>query len=171
MHSSAQHWLLTGALLALGCSDETATAKQAVVATSEASDDTAPAAARAPEPTSLRARLAAEAATRPTGTPTVEEVLAALESAGVSVPERRQFLAATVAARYCAGGRTAKGLAVSVCEYESAEAAKRGRKLSRERFGAAAPARDILINRATTLTLGGEVPAEQKGASEAFAKL
>lgn len=114
----------------------------------------------------LANRLREESGARPDVTPSAESVLAALASAGIEVKDVKQYLAATVHASYCLGGRTAAGLAVAVCEYPDAEAAARGRSYSLERFRAVAPGRDVLLNGENTLTLtippGGGVEARQE---------
>ena len=119
-------------------------------------------AAAAPEMRSLAGRLAYEAAHRPTGTATVEQVLAAAATAGLSVAEPRQYLAMTAGAAYCAGGRTTDGVAVAVCEYPDAAAATRGRAHVERSFAAVA-GRDIVVHGATTVTT--TAPAGVDGAA------
>ncbi len=117
-----------------------------------------------------------EAASRPTGTPRAEDVLAALAAAGIKVPATKQFLGATVGATYCFGGRAESGLGVSVCEYSDEDAAQKGRELSLTKFKDL-PNRTILVNKKTTLTLAAIAAPPAAGdpevskASDVFSKL
>jgi hypothetical protein len=142
----------------------------------------APAAPRAPvkpalpvkAPAPIFARLADEAQRRPDSALRVEAVLAALEKAGIPTGSRRQFLAATVQARYCVGVRTKRGLPVAICEYQDEEAARRGREFSLQRFPTVE--REILVNKGTTVTittagLTGEAREEVKRIAGVFGKL
>ncbi len=127
-----------------------------------------------PEMRTLSGRLAFEAAHRPTGTARVEDVVAALGRAGVALDEPKQYLAATAAASYCAGGHTADGLAVSVCEYADAAAATAGRAHVERRFAALAADRRIVVRGATTLTTTappGVAAATRAAAEQAFQAL
>jgi hypothetical protein len=131
-------------------------------------------AATPPEMRSLAGRLAFEAAHRPTGTATVEQVLAAAATAGLTVDEPRQYLALTAAAAYCAGGRTADGVAVAVCEYPDPAAAARGREHVERAFTAIA-GRDIVVRGATTITTtapaGVDATATRRALATALATL
>jgi hypothetical protein len=125
-------------------------------------------------PPSLMERLAQEGATRPTDTPRAEQVLAALQSAGLVLGEQRQYLGATSGARYCFSARSLRGLQLSVCEFDDAESASRGRgRVLGER---PPPGRTVLLNRATTLLVQPSVDspgaqAEARVAAQTFAKL
>ncbi|HET9450974.1 MAG TPA: hypothetical protein VFO83_08840, partial [Aggregicoccus sp.] len=102
------------------------------------------------EPTlPLLERLAREAAARPTNTPRTEQVLEALQGAGLVLGEQRQYLGATTGARYCYSARSLRGLQLSVCEFEDAASATRGR--GRVLGSRPPPGRTVLLNRATTL--------------------
>ena len=105
-----------------------------------------------PEMRTLSGRLAFEAAHRPTGTARVEDVVATLGRAGVALGDTKQYLAATAAASYCAGGRTADGLAIAICEYADAGAAAAGRAHVERQFAALDAERRIVVRGATTLT-------------------
>lgn len=96
--------------------------------------------------------LAREAKQRPTGTPSAESVLDALEAKGLKLERRRQVLARIVGASFCMTGLFAGGASVSVCEYPDEAAAAKGRDLSLEKFKAL-PNRQIFVNKKTTLTL------------------
>ncbi len=100
----------------------------------------------------LTERLRLEATHRPDASPTVETVVAAFADGGAPVSELKQFLGSTVGASYCAGGATANGVAIAVCEYPSAAAAEEGRAGVIARFPAVTGRRSI-INRSTMLTL------------------
>ncbi len=107
---------------------------------------------------SIGEMLAKELASRPTGTPRVEDAFAAFGAQGV-VAAPKQHLAAPVGARYCVSGTTAAGVAIGVCEYADAAAAAAGRETSTKAFGAV-PNREIHVNKATTLTLLQSVPSD-----------
>ncbi len=125
---------------------------------------------------SIAGRLQHEAANRPTGTIKAEDALAALERAGLALAEGpRQYVGVVAGADYCVGGQTADGLAISVCEYRSPERAQAGKAGIEQRFAALAPVREIVVNRATTLTLTARpdspLASRKRIASQAFATL
>jgi hypothetical protein len=99
----------------------------------------------------IGAQLAAEARARPAGARRAEEVFAALGGAGLKLETPRQYVARTVAASYCLGSRTEAGLAVAVCEYPDAEAARQGRTRMETRFPM--KDREILVVGQDTFTL------------------
>ena len=107
---------------------------------------------------SLAGRLAFEAANRPSGTPRLEALVTAAATAGVEIVDTRQYLGLTAAAAYCAGGRTADGLAVAVCEYPDPAAAAAGRAHVERRFPDVGLSRRIVIRGATTLTTTAHDP-------------
>jgi hypothetical protein len=114
------------------------------------------------EPTlPLMERLAREAAARPEGTPRTEQVLQALQGAGLVLGEQRQYLGATTGARYCYAARTLRGVQLSVCEFGDAASATTGRaRVLGER---PPPGRTVLLNRTTTLLV--QPPAGSPGAA------
>jgi hypothetical protein len=134
-----------------------------------------PRASAAPElPPVLAYRLAQEAQARPAGTPRAEDVLAALQQAGLTLGERQQYLASSSGARYCYGARSQKGLHLSVCEYADAASARAARECVLRALGS--PERAVLLNRATTLqvqrpTGSPDAEAEARTAAQAFQKL
>jgi hypothetical protein len=115
---------------------------------------------RFPGRPSLAQKLQEEAAARPAGALRAEAVLDALGAAGIPITKRQQYLAMVVGAAYCLGGNSPAGTPVSVCEYASEEAAKKGRELSLSRFRVVP--KEIWIRRSTTLTV-----ATQPGAAAA----
>lgn len=125
---------------------------------------------------SISEQLAAEAASRPSGTVTVEEVVAALQAFGDPVLDQRQVLATPVDARYCALLDTRSGLVLSVCEFESPPAAQSGLDVSRSRFDRLIPGRRFALNGSTLLTVtpgeGGETASDPSGSTrQLFAAL
>jgi hypothetical protein len=123
----------------------------------------------------ISGRLAREAASRPTGTPKAEDVLAAIVAAGVPLTDEAQHVASTIGARFCIGAKSPEGLAMSACEYEDEAKAAAGRALSAKTF-AAIEHRDIVVNKKTTLTiLQNPFRAQSQGAHDkavaAFQKL
>ena len=50
-------------------------------------------------------------------------MLDAIDAAGLPLADRKQFLGLTAHASFCAGGTTKDGVGISICEYESADAA------------------------------------------------
>lgn len=152
-----RHSLLAIGLLALvitGCKKDSK-APAAAPPSAAAAPALAPAAAADPADAesmrSIAGRLAYEAAHRPTGTATVEQVVAALGAAGIEVEHVKQYIGLTAAAKYCAGGRSSAGLGIAVCEYDSPAAAAAGRAHVEAAF-ANVPGRQIAIHGATTLT-------------------
>ena len=90
---------------------------------------------------------------RPGAALRAEDVLAALEKrTDARFLEARQHLAQPFRARYCKGAKVAHELAISICEYDDAAAAKAGREVSLRSL-ASIPDRQIAVNGATTLTL------------------
>lgn len=163
----------SAALSAAACSpDERGSVPAAVAAPGPATAAAAPAprpdqvAAAAPAPapsgavTTLAGQLAYEAAHR-AGGQRVEAAFSALAAAGLRLPAPRQYLAAVVGARYCAGGITDDGLAISACEYDSAAAAASGLARAARRFPQLVGTRAVVQHDALSLALssGGRPPA------------
>jgi hypothetical protein len=119
----------------------------------------------------LSARLAREAQARPTGTPRVEEVMAALERGGLTLDRNQQVLASTVGAAYCSSAVTPKGMAVAVCEYPAEDVARRGLEYSHRTFDRLIPGRRLSLNRKTMLTVTGAADADATAATRIFAAL
>ena len=135
-----------------------------------------PAPAAVEGPLTLNERLAREAASRPSGALPAETVAAKLSAAGVPIGALKQVLARPLGARYCALGRTASGLVVSLCEFDDDAQAARGVDLSCKTFDRLIPGRRLAHRRGTllTLTLGAPDPtrlAEGARAEAVFATL
>jgi hypothetical protein len=125
---------------------------------------------------SIGQRLELEKASRMAATPPAEAVLQALGAEGLRLNPERQHMASPIGARYCVGTTSAAGdLALSVCEYETAEAANAGRDSSAKTF-AMIKDREVLVSGTTTLTIlqPSATPAsadEVRRARSAFARL
>jgi hypothetical protein len=105
-----------------------------------------------------------ESASRPTGTIKAEDALAAFRKDGIELETVRQHLGRPYGARYCVGAMSGTAIALSVCEYIDAEAAKAGAELSSKIVLAN---REIQINQATSLTVR---EVEKTPAADAVAK-
>lgn len=124
-----------------------------------------------PPSVSLADRLAFEAAHRTEKSLKVEQVFAALSSAGMPVVDQKQFYAAMADARYCAGGRTADGISIAVCEYETSEAAEAGKRSVEQRFPSV-PGRRITTRFHLTLTTTADpAPVSLAKVEAAFSNL
>lgn len=138
-------------------------------------NDPAPASpAPRPEESTLGGQLSHEAMARPTGAVRSEDLVAALKSHGVTVARTRQVLGKTLHAGYCAIAVTASGLVASVCEYESAAAARAGLADSETRFGKSMPNRRLLTNGKSVLTIANlqdSVADEARTIAATFAAL
>ena len=101
----------------------------------------------------LTGRLAREARGRPRVSPTAEEVLAALDRVGASIPNKQQSLGDTYKANYCLGGYTVDGsFAISACEYADAADAEAGRALSKQILSRVTT-RDVWTHKTDTLAI------------------
>jgi hypothetical protein len=100
----------------------------------------------------LLVQLTREAAARPKGALTVEEVLTRFEKAGLAIARKQQVLALPVQAAYCVVAVTRLGLNMSICEFDTPEHAKAGLALS-ERTFRAVQHRTLAVNGRTMLTL------------------
>lgn len=101
-------------------------------------------------PRSLGNQLVHEAAHRPRGPVTVEIALARFAQVGATLEQVKQYVAKTTRASYCVGGQTREGLAVAVCELESAEAAAASRAFVLHALPDV-PGRRIVVHGAMTL--------------------
>lgn len=138
--------------------------KAAEVATAPTAATTGAQSAAAEEPTGVPgssnmqgvaqvlAAVKQEAATRAQVKVPTDAVFAALQSAGIELGHRKQVYAALVGAQYCEAAG-APGIAVSVCEYRSAEAATKGMAAAGASFKAMAPNVTRTRNDSTVLTV------------------
>jgi hypothetical protein len=118
----------------------------------------------------LQDRLEAEKEQRATDTPKAEEVLAALEKAGLTLTDKKQHVASVYGAMYCLGAKSEGGIGYSVCEYASPEAAKSGRDASEKAFATVAN-RELATNKKTVLTIlqpASKTPQSQDAAKKSF---
>jgi hypothetical protein len=121
------------------------------------------------------AELEREASNRPTGTPSVESVMGAIESAGIKLEPKKQVFGTMNKAHYCVLTKTPANLSMSICEYDDEAQAKAGMKLSQSQ-SKTFPNRVFEINAKTLLTLNlthdsPEVSAERDRVLEVFKKL
>lgn len=132
-----------------------------------------------PEPKYIRSlpeRLRQESSSRPTGTPRAEDLIGALKKNGWTLGNEKQVLGSTVGARFCSVVRSEGGVGLSVCEFDSEQAALQGRDFSQRTFDKVIPNRQLLVNRKTLLTVTRsqktpQVEAEADKAAEIFAGL
>ncbi len=113
----------------------------------------------APQGLSLPERLTAEAQARPAAALRAENIFAAVVQTGVEITERTQYLASSLGAGYCQNAKTKNDLSITVCEFESDEAATKGRAAAL----AAVPVanRRIEVHHATTLQIIEAPPSVQ----------
>jgi len=109
--------------------------------------------------TSLAARMRYEAAHRPEAGPHAEQVLDAIDANGLTVLQRRQYLGVAVHARYCAGGTTKDGLAISICEYATPADAARGKTYADRQFAAISDAQRAARGNALITIVGARPEA------------
>lgn len=148
--------LFVAALGACSRSTPSEGAPAAPAATAAAPADEPPAARTM---NTLAGQLAHEAEHRISGR-RVEDAFAALARAGLAVPQPRQYLALVAAARYCAGGTAASGLAVSACEYGSEQEARDGVARTERKYPQLVATRSVLIvgNLSVALSDAGRPP-------------
>lgn len=99
------------------------------------------------------ARLRYESEHRPHTAVSADAVFDALARAGITLDARRQYAGFTMKASYCAGGRTADGVAVAVCEYPTSEAADAGKAYMDREFSALGTTARRMAHGATVLTV------------------
>ncbi len=169
-------WVGRGAVLALlacvaGCRGDGAPRPRIDrVRTAEAAAPPPPAAS----PATLAERLGAELAARPRGALTLDGLVAQIGHRGLVLARTRQVLAAPIGARYCAAALTAEGLGLSVCEFDSADAALAARAFSKTQFDALVPDRRLYVNGQSLLTLAQvrpELEAESQTIAATFAAM
>jgi len=121
----------------------------------------------------LAARMHDESARRPPVDVTADEVFAALTARGIALASTKQVLAATAAASYCALGVTDDSIAVAVCEYATADAARAGKQLLESRYGKLVPDAVRALNGTTLVTVanGARSPARRDQVLATFRSL
>jgi hypothetical protein len=128
-------------------------------------------AAPAPTPLSpgadLMSQLAAEAAHRPAGTTTIEQLVAALGEKGIALASFQQSIARTHGASYCGNVRSAQ-LYVFICEYPGAGQLAAGTPLTEAVFRGV-PDHSLLTTRNTSVMLQALTPAGAAQAQQASA--
>ena len=122
------------------------------------------------------AQMEKEKTSRTGAKPTVEEVLAAIGKAGVTFDESKQVVAKTAGARYCVLSQDDKsGLKVVVCEYSSAEEAKRLEQVLIEKYQKLAPTRTFVLKGSTSVQIvdreDSPLPDARRRIDEALATL
>lgn len=108
---------------------------------------------------SIPQRFESEAQHRPAHAVRSEAVVGALKKAGLSVTKQSQHLAGPFLAAYCLGIKVGES-DMSVCEYNDADTASKGREASLKSFGT--NGREIFRNGQTTLTV--RAPMNDEGA-------
>lgn len=139
--------LVWGFVLALSGCTKAAPPAERTAPSSSSRHATAPI---AENPRDIAALFKVEADNRPGGTPRAEDAFEAFRRAGLEVHEQRQHLGRPYGARYCVGAKSGVSLALSVCEYVDAEAARSGVEASRK---ISLAHREIRLKRATSLTV------------------
>lgn len=141
--------LLIALLLLVGCAKQREEAAARTVAPTPALPSEPPSRPRAE---SVGEKLQQESSARVTGNPRAEDVVSALQKAGLQLRDPRQHAAAPMRALFCIGAQSENNVSLSVCEYEGDAAARAGRELSMDAFKDI-PNREVSVNRSTTLTL------------------
>ena len=121
----------------------------------------------------LAGLISREAKNRPGIKPSSDDVFAALDTAGVGLPQKKQSMGSTYKAAYCAGGYSADSLvAVTVCEYANEAEANAGRDYSISLFpqmtNRTVVAHKTNILQVITQKPGAAADAEKKKAVDAF---
>ena len=121
----------------------------------------------------LATRMHDESSQRPHVKITAEAVFDALTKDGITLASTKQVLAATAAASYCALGVTDDSIAIAVCEYASADAARAGKRLLETRYAKLVPDAVRALNGNTLVTVanGAHVPARRDQVLAAFRSL
>lgn len=121
----------------------------------------------------IAVRMHEEAAQRPQVKVTADAVFDALAARGVSLASKKQVLAATAQASYCALGVTAESVAIAVCEYASQDAARAGKQLLDTRYAKLVPdaVRSLNGNTLVTVANGTGHPAVRDQVLETFSSL
>jgi hypothetical protein len=101
----------------------------------------------------LAGHLAQEALDRPKVKPNADDLFAAFDKLGATIPQKQPSLADTYNAKYCVGGYTeARDLAITICEYADEASASAGRDLS-QKLLEKVTARDVYSHKDVTLAI------------------
>jgi hypothetical protein len=121
----------------------------------------------------LATRMHDESSQRPHVKVTAEAVFDALTKRGIALASTKQVLAATAAASYCALGVTDDSVAIAICEYTSADAARAGKRLLDTRYAKLVPDAVRALNGNTLVTVanGAHVPARRDEVLATFRSL
>lgn len=110
-----------------------------------------------PRTASVTERMSFEAKNRPRVKITAEQAIAAIDGAGLQTIEPKQVIAGDVGSKYCLNAHVARvGYVVVACEFDTPEAAERGRELQLKLYPASQ--QEILVNETTTLNVVGKRP-------------
>src|SRR5262245_58340465 len=101
----------------------------------------------------LSSVLSREASARPHVKVTADQVFASLAAHGIALASEKQVLATTAQAAYCALGVTSESVAIAVCEYPTAEAARAGKRLLDTHYAQLVPDAVRMLNGSTLLTV------------------
>jgi hypothetical protein len=101
----------------------------------------------------IAVRMHEESAQRPQVEVTAEALFDAITARGISLASKKQVLAATAQASYCALGVTTDSVAIAVCEYASPAAARAGKQLLDTRYAKLVPDAVRSVNGNTLVTV------------------
>lgn len=105
-----------------------------------------------------------------------ERVVEAFQKEGLELKPLKQGLGGPIGARYCAMSHTGKGVAFTICEFESEAAAQAGKQASEKRYGPGGLGRTLSLNKETLLVVrpavkGEETEGEAKAMTALFQRL
>jgi len=107
-----------------------------------------------------------EAAHRPKAGVMAEQLFDALDTAGIKLASRTQYVGATMQAAFCAGGRSGE-LVIAMCEYASDHDADAGLAFMNARFGM--PTATRRAHRGAVMTVVHQPGADIAAVDRAFA--
>lgn len=121
----------------------------------------------------IAVRMHEEAAQRPAASVTAERLFDALTARGIELASKKQVLAATAQASYCALGVTRESIAIAVCEYASQDAAVAGKEFLDARYAKLVPdaVRSLNGNTLVTVANGTGHPAVRDRVLDTFKSL
>jgi hypothetical protein len=121
----------------------------------------------------IAVRMHEESAQRPPVRVSADTLFDALAAHGISLASKKQVLAATAQASYCALGVTRESVAIAVCEYATQDAARAGKQLLDTRYAKLVPdaVRTLNGNTLVTVANGTGHPAVRDRVLETFKSL